>query len=84
MLLVLILHTGRILGLIFRWEPEGIGTRVHHVNCSYISELHVGFWITQIGPLQLKLCSISRNFHSWAVYLFCPDFFTDFGTNFWD
>ena len=31
------------LGLIFRFEPEGLWNRVLHVNCSCISELDVGF-----------------------------------------
>ena len=41
--LILILHTGRILGLIFKWETEGLRTRVLNVNCSCISELDVSF-----------------------------------------
>ena len=36
---VLILHTGRILGLVFSWETKGIWTQVFHRNYICINEL---------------------------------------------
>ena len=38
---VLILHTGRILAMVFSWQTKGIWTRVPQRSCSYINELDV-------------------------------------------
>ena len=47
----------------FQVGNRGTSDLSPYINYSCIGELDVGFLITQIGPLQPKLWSISRDYH---------------------